>query len=201
VSRGVISISYARSLLWAALFIAVTCCVANIIELLSIDFIHGNPHRTRENAIFMMMLFQPIFGFVAIVGSLIVFSLPQFFQAVLLHFLVQMLGNKARFLVLLALPLTAVLTWYCYDYFTPSDVHLSADDSPDSSPYQHGLTIWRYLAILAIQVPMTLFSFLYFDAAFRCRSKRPVLLVALAAAIIAGGIWGYVGVEGQFRFL
>jgi hypothetical protein len=47
---GCIYRSYARSLLWVALLAAVAIGVAVIVELVFVDFVHGNPHRTQANA-------------------------------------------------------------------------------------------------------------------------------------------------------
>ena len=60
------NISYARSLLWLAFFIAMICGMTNIVELLIVDFIRGNPHRTQANAMLMMVLFTFIWPSVCI---------------------------------------------------------------------------------------------------------------------------------------
>jgi hypothetical protein len=86
------------------------------------------------------------------------------------------------------LPLTAVLTWYCYDYLTPSNLCFAGNCM---EAYEHGLSIWRYMTALAIQTPVTLFSFLYCNTDLCGRSKKPVLLATLAIAIAIGGIYGY----------
>jgi hypothetical protein len=199
MSRRAIFISYAQSFLWVALYMAVIYGITNIAELVFIDFIHGNPHRTQENAISMMIFYTPIFGVVAIIGSILVFSLPQFFQAILTDISMRIFGDRARFYVLIALPFTAILTWYCYDYLTPSNITGPGTD-PDWTPYEHGLTTRRYLMSLAIQAPITLFSFLYLDVGSR-RGKGTILLGALALAVVIGGIWGHMRAEDQFRFL
>ena len=147
----------------------------------------------------MMVFYTPIFGIIAIIRSIIVFALPQFCQAFLIRFLTQTFGDRARFYVLLALPLTAILTWYCYDFST-LDFTFAPNGDSDWTPYQHGLTTRRYLMSLAIQAPVTLFSFLYFNAGSR-RRKRTVLLAALALAVVIGGIWGHMSAEDQIRFL
>jgi hypothetical protein len=88
------------------------------------------------------------------------------------------------------LPLTAVLTWYCYDYLTP-----------DWTLCEHGISISRYLGALAFQVPVTLFSFLYIDAGFRGASKWLIVVAALAIALVVGGICGYVTAQEQIELL
>jgi hypothetical protein len=52
MSKWAINISYAQSLLWVALFMALMSAETNIVELLFIDFVHGNPRRTRETRCF-----------------------------------------------------------------------------------------------------------------------------------------------------
>jgi hypothetical protein len=106
--------------LWIALFIAIIFGVANTVELLFIDFIHVNPHRPQSNALFMMKVNAPIVSAIAALGALLVFTLPQFFQTEIIGGLRRRFGEHARFAVWPALPLTAILTWYCYDYLTPT---------------------------------------------------------------------------------
>lgn len=201
MSKRAIGASYAHSFLWAVLFTAVTVCAMSIAHLVFVDIIHGNPYRTRDDVRTMMVVMTPITGVIAATGSILVFTLPQVFQAVLIGAWYQTLGNRARFVVLPALPLTAVLTWYCYDYLTPSDVGLGISAGPDWTPYQHGISIARYARALAFQGPITLFSFLYFDAGFRGASKWPVLIAALVLTIAGGVIWGHVTAQQQIELL
>jgi hypothetical protein len=74
------------------------------------------------NAMFLMKAYTPVAGIIALIGTFLVFALPQFFQAEVVGALDQIFGDRARFAALLALPLTAVLPWYCYDYLTPSNL-------------------------------------------------------------------------------
>jgi hypothetical protein len=198
VNRRAIVVSYMQSLLWIALFMALMCVETNIVELLFIDFVHGNPHRTQDNAIVMMKAYTPVAGLVAFIGTFLVFTLPQFFQAEMIGALDRICGDRARFAALPALPLTAVLTWYCYDYLTPSNLCFAGNCM---EAYEHGLSISRYVMALAIQAPITLFSFLYFNADLSGRSRKPILLAALAIAVVIGGIWGYARARGQYQFL
>jgi hypothetical protein len=186
MSKRAISASYAHSLLWVVLFAAVTVGVMEITHLVFFDIIHGNPHRTRENVVSMMITTTPTLSVVAVIGSILVFTLPQVFQAVLLAVLHRTLGSRAQFAALAALPLTAVLTWYGYDYLTPS-----------WAPYQHGISVSRYLGALAFQAPVTLFSFLYINAGFRAASKWPIVIAALVLTFAGGGVWGYVTAQQQ----
>lgn len=182
--------SHVRSLFWIALFVAVILGVAIITELVLIDFIHGNPHRTRENVIHMMFLFPAIFSVISLIGVFLVFTIPQVFQAIL----------ASVFGMLLALPITAIITWYCYDYLTPTDFNLGINVEADWAPYKHGLTMQRYFATLAAQSCVTVFTVLYCSTSPRI-SKKSVVLAVLILAIIAGIILGCKMAKGQLQFL
>src|SRR4051794_29254573 len=121
MNRSAVNFSYLQGLLWTALFMAFIKGETNIVSLLFIDFVHGNPYRTQESVIEMMKVDAPLFGIIGFVGTLVVLTLPQFFQAEIAGAAKQAFGDRARFAVLLTLPATAVLTWYCYDYLTPSN--------------------------------------------------------------------------------
>jgi hypothetical protein len=201
MKRGATFVSYSQSLLWIALLMAVVVCVAIIVELVFVDFIHGNPHRTKANALLRMLYTPPILAIVAIVGSFLVFTLPQCFQAIVADVLVRRFGRRSQFGILLALPLTAALAWYCYDYLTPTDFNLAINLPEDWTPYQHGLTLSRYLTMLKVQTPITMFSLLYCDAAIRQASQKSVILAALVLAVVVGVIWGHLLANGQYQFL
>ena len=201
VTSNAIHAMYAQSLAWLTVLAAIICGVANITSLVLIDFVHGNPHRTLENAIVMIVLFTPVFGVIAAVGTVIVFALPQCFQALVSGALVRRFGDKAQLAILLVLPMTAVITWYSYDYLTPSDLNLGINVGPDWRPYQHGLTAARYLSTLVCQTPATLFSIAYVGTARTGLPRNAVVLLALAAAVLAGGFAGHRLAEGQYPFL
>jgi hypothetical protein len=197
----VVVFTYAKSLAWLAILAAVIVGIQNIVGLVLIDFIHGNPHRTQGNAIFMMIVYTPLLRLGALAGVLLVFTLPQYFQATISSALGGRLGSRAQAGVWVALPVTAALTWYCYDYLIPSNVGLAINEWPDWKPYQHGLTLARYGAALAFQVPATLFSVAYATAGAARPSRKTVILLALTAAIIAGTIMGHRAAEVQYQFL
>ena len=200
MSNRAIGASYAHSFLWVLLFTALMVGGMTIAELVFFDVVHGNPNRTRDDVISMMALQAPIVGVIAAIGSILVFALPQAFQAALIALGHRIFDSRARFAVFPALPLTAVLTWYCYDYLTPSDLILGISAGPDWRPYQHGISIARYIRALGYQAPVTLFSFLYIDAEFRGASKWPLLVAALMLTIVTAGIWGYVTAQQQIGF-
>ncbi len=68
-------------------------------------------------------------------------------------------------------------------------------------PYQHGLTLKRYMIMFAIQTPITLFSVLYCDATIRNRSKTPIIVGALLCALMFGAFHGHQMAETQYQFL
>lgn len=201
MEKSAVTTSYAQSLCWVAILMALAIVMLFTVELVFVDLVHGNPHRTREDVISMMIVQTPLFGIIAMIGAFLVFTLPQFFQAGLITVLNRIFGGRARLLVLPALPFTAVLTWYCYDYLTPSDLNLGINAGPDWTPYEHGISSSRYLATMAFQAPITLFSFLYFEAGLRGRSRKPVVIVAMAVAIVLGAVWGHGAAENQYQFL
>jgi hypothetical protein len=201
MNKSAIGASYAHSLLWVVLFTAVTVSVTTIVQLVFVDIIHGDPQRTHKDVIAMVVAETQMLGIIAASGSISAFTLPQVFQAALIAVLHGRFDDRARFVVLAALPLTAVLTWYSYDYLTPSDLELGITAGPNWTPYQHGISVTRYMKALAFQSPVTLFSFLYIDAGFRGASKWPFVIAALVIAIAAGGIWGYVTAQQLIKLL
>jgi hypothetical protein len=191
--------SYMQSLIWVVVFLAMASVAIVVVTVLILDFINDLPYRSPDNAIFILTFYTPIFAISAIIASFLAFAPSQFFQALVLGGS-DRLFDQTRFLVLQALPLTAVLTWYCYDYLTPADLKLAISGGRDLTPHQHGLTTSRYITTLAIQAPITLFSFLYFETGSRGRSKKPILIAALAAAIVVGTIQGFGDAQMQLRF-
>jgi hypothetical protein len=191
--------SYAQSLIWVVLYLTIASIASVIVGVMLLDFVHDLPYRSRDNAIFILTFATPILAVSTIIVSFLVFAPSQFFQAVILGGSDRLFG-QTRFLVLQTLPLTAVLTWYCYDYLTPADIKSIISESRHLIPHQHGLTTSRYMMTLAIQAPITLFSFLYFETGTRGRSKKPILIAALAAAIAVGAIQGFGATQMQLRF-
>ena len=122
MTKGAIYVSYIQSLLWLAPFIAVTGGATIIVGTFFSESVHGNTDGALTIALSTMVHFDfwLILGVFAVLGTFLVFALPQLFQAVLIGVLGPIFGDRARFAVLLVLPLTAVLTWYCSDYLTPS---------------------------------------------------------------------------------
>lgn len=194
-------VAYTQSLVWVASAMAVAVCTTNITELIFVDFIHGDHHRSQENALDMMALFTPILGVAAMIGSFLVFTVPQYVQALLARAFIGRFGSPASFLTLPALPITAILTFYCFDYLTPSNFTLGIDAGPDWMPYQHGLMWHRYLIALSCQTPVTLFSILYCVLGGRPSYRKLAVSTALALAVVCGVLFGHRTALAQYRFL
>jgi hypothetical protein len=198
-NQKALNISFSQSLLWIAVLMAATAAVANVVHLLFVEFIHENSHRSQKNSMELMVISTPILAIISCISAMLVFALPQYIQTVLMRLLSKRSDRIAYIDVLLALPLTAVLTRYFFDYLTPTDFNLGINEGPDWSPYQHGLTARRYLSALVFQAPATLFSILYFGVGPRPVSRKYVVLSALTLAIVTGGILGYLLARQQYQ--
>jgi hypothetical protein len=97
MSKSAVTVSYVQSLLWSALFVAITVGASSIVELMFVDFVHGNPNRSQGNAIFMMVVETPLISAIAIIGFFLVFTLPQLFQAAVINVLNRQFDDRARF--------------------------------------------------------------------------------------------------------
>lgn len=181
-----VAISYAKSLAWIAMLIAAALDVAVSGTILLGEFSHGRPSPPSDVPGLIAILVLTLWV-VATIASLIVFAPVQAFQVLVIGIMQREFGDRARFAALSSLPITAVLTWYCYDYLTPDDFHFGAKFSPGSGPYQNGISVAGYLAALAVQTPLTLFAFLCFEADRQHRPKAPIIIAALVVAIAIGG--------------
>lgn len=177
---------YARAFLWVSLAFTILAATFLYTDLIIVDFVRGNPNRTKANVLLMMIVFPPIIGIFSLIGSVLVLAVPQGFQAALSYLLSTRFSAKADIGILLALPLTSLLTWFCYDYLTPSDLVLGANAPEDWRPYKHGVTTQRYLVALSIQLPITLFSYFYWKAIQNERRRKAVIAAGLTFAAVAG---------------
>ena len=185
-----VAISYAKSLLWIAMLTAVAVDAAVTGGIWLIDVRHG-AHGLQSDVPLIAIVVLTLWV-IATIGSLIMFAPVQAFQLLIIGIMQREFGDRARFAALSSLPITAVLTWYCCEYLTPRTSHTFARIGPSWAPYLSGISIARYLAALAVQTPVTLFAFLYFEADRHGRPKAPLLSAALVVAIAMGGIWIYV---------
>ncbi|WP_434112014.1 hypothetical protein [Paraburkholderia caffeinilytica] len=149
----------------------------------------------------MMVLFPLIIFIVAPIGIFIVFSSSQMIQGFMMRALHPRLGRYSYAFVGLSVPLISIVTWYCYDYLTPTNFNPGINEGADWVPYQHGINLSRYLAAFATQGFVTIFTLLYFEAAVRYRSRKIVILSALFLAIIIGVFLGYREAMNQYQFI
>lgn len=143
--------SFFKSLLWVV--VTITCVVffTSLADVVKTDFLHSNPYRTQRESALMPFIFTPFMFIIALFGIALTFGCSQFVQALLAKNLMKKYGSRSLYGIVLSVPLVAVLSWYCYDYLTPSDVNLGINAGPEWRPYQHGLTMGRYLSMLEFQ--------------------------------------------------
>jgi hypothetical protein len=188
MSRLAINFSYLQSLIWTALFLALIRSEAEITRMLF--RVHVNPHQTGS-LIALMKVVVPAYGIFTFVATFFILTLPQYLQAEIVGASHRAFGDRPWFAALLAWPVTAVLTWYCYRYVYDY-LNVCFGGCVDAEPDDDGLSVLRYFKSLLFQAPITLFSFLYFIAGLRGNSRKPIILGALAATLVAGAIWGYL---------
>jgi hypothetical protein len=194
--------TFLRSLAWVALFIAVATVGSFVVEIIIVDFVHGNPYRTQSNAWAMLASFPPLLAVFAMIYAVLIFALAQALQAFAVRAAMKLFRpREVLVLLLLLLPVTTLFTWFSFDYLTAHDTNLGFQEGADWMPYQHGLTATRYSLALLVQAPVSLFCGLYWWFVDRVKSKRLLLLSALAVALAAGCAMGYRGALNQFQFL
>jgi hypothetical protein len=59
----------------------------------------------------------------------------------------------------------------------------------------------RYLIMLTVQTPISLFSLWHHDTTIRNASKKPVILAALVLAVVVGVLLGHSMAKDQYQFL
>lgn len=121
MSANDIGPSYAKALVWCALFYGLVSGVAGIVELIIVDFIHINPHRMREATLMTMALSTPMIFLIVFLGIFIIFGLPQILQAKTVRAIMVRFGDQYENSIIMILPITAVVTWYCYEYLAPTN--------------------------------------------------------------------------------
>jgi hypothetical protein len=109
-------------------------------------------------------------------------------------------GSRGLYGLAAVVPLAAVLSWYCYDYLTPSNFNLGINIE---TLYEHGLTLNRYLTMFGIQVVITSFSALRWRMQVRENGKAGRLLMVsmCVASFTLGALMGYENALVQYQFL
>jgi len=184
--------SFFTSLAWVVVIITCEILFSRSADVINVDFLHTNPHRTQSSAASMIFTIAPFIFIITLFGIALTFSFSQFVQAFLAKKLMRKYGTRGLYSVVLSVPLVAVLSWYCYDYLTPSG-GLGINCGPEWRPYEHGITMDRYLIMLGIQSFVTLLSI----SRLTMENKRLVtkiylLLVWLGCASIIGFIHGFM---------
>lgn len=195
-----ITMIYLKSLAWILLFIAAAASTYIIFIPVFADFFHGNTSRPLSDTLALIFVIAPILAFIMTIFALLVLAVPQFFEALLTWMMIRKIGDKGGFVTLIALPATAVLTWYCYDYILPHKL-LDIGGYPEWEPYEHGLSLYRFGAVFLAQAFVTLFNFCYLQCQVRQFPKKNVILPVLVLALIAGCLLGYFSARGQYQYL
>lgn len=136
----------------------------------------------------MALISLPIMGMIVAIATVLVFSLPQAFQASFACVIRNRFPGKADFYILFALPFTSLLTWFSWDYLTPSFFGYGAGE--DWNPHEHGLTLKRYLIALAIQTLVSVFSYLFWKSADSPSRRNTLVTTTLLLSMIGGIIFG-----------
>ncbi|MEK6419048.1 MAG: hypothetical protein V4801_05555 [Burkholderia gladioli] len=200
-NRASADVPFFRSLLWIIVFVVLAAAVSTIFSLILTDFVYGNPYRTTRNTLSTMALFSALIGPIATLGILIVFSATQLIQSYAMRTLYPRHGTSAYRFIALMVPVMSIVTWYCYDYLTPSNFDLAINTGPDWVPYRHGLTLDRYGAALACQSAVTAFNLLYFHVATIRRSRNILIASVIVVAVVAGLVIGHRQAVTQNHFV
>jgi len=194
VSLRSVPLSFIKSLTWVAVIISCSSIFWIVTNLIKVDFVHINPNRPQDNAILMMFLYPPTLLVIAFIGVALVFTVSQLVQTFLASVLLRRYGSSGLIGVVLCLPLVSILTWYCFDYLTPTDFNLGINAGAEWVPYQHGLTIQRYLLTLLAQSCVTAFSLVRLALEIQDRNKvnTYVLMVAIIFAASCGSVSSYM---------
>ncbi len=187
-----VSGSLAKSLLWlpvllaAYVFFGLSAMVVRGVSLGVVD-----PREIPLPVLIHTPTFATLFFLAAVIGVILSLGLSQLFSILVMRaaaYLQEWLGLA---LVIAAIPALAIVTWYSYDYLTPSDLELIP--GPEFVPYQYGITQKRYLGALSAQAFVSLFSYtrLKLEDEGRGKMKRNltlVLLVAIAVMAVSRGL-------------
>lgn len=187
--------NYVKSLLWVVLLVVVYIFFAMTADIVYVDVLHINPNRTRSHAISLPFVFTPIVFIIALIGLSLTFSASLLVQGIFTVILTRKFAWPGLYCVLLGVPLVAVLSWYSYDYLTPSDFNLGINEGKDWTPYQHGMSGQRYLKTLLAQFGVSVFATAQLALSLRgmtvtCRNLFFVLCVLAAVVGIVSGISG-----------
>jgi hypothetical protein len=197
------SVKFLRSLLFVAIYISMTLSVANVSESIIIDFISHKFIINQSNAVWIMLFGTVLAFLIAFIGTFIVFTVPQYLHGTLTGILYAKYGPRGLFFAIAAIPMAALLAWYCYDYLTPSDFGRGTSFRTGWVPYKHGITLERYFKTLLIQIPISVFSLvrLWSEKKDKLGFSKYLPFVLLAVAVVGGALLGLYRGGIQLRFL
>ena len=187
--------SFIKSLAWVAVVVACAIAFYLIAASVDVDFLGYRAHHMGGNLAMVLVFFIPFLSVIGFVGVALVFTVPQLLQMVMAAGLMRVYGRRGLVGIVLGLPLLSVVTWYCYDYLTPSDLNLAINTDGDWVPYQHGLNGARYWRTLLAQSAVTLFTLarLLMEQHDRQRMKTLLMSATLFAAACYGAVNAYQG--------
>jgi len=173
---------HARAFAWLILMIGTLLVTMTGVQGVLVHFFLGNPNKIQQQA--LLLAISLTFDFlIATLGLFLVAGASQTVVAVVATLLARHFGRRTQARALLTIPAVAILTWYCFDYLTPSNMVLIP--GPDFVPYQHGLTLSRYAKITAFQTVATTFTVIYATNATK-KIRRWLPLACCGAACVVG---------------
>lgn len=187
--------SFIKSLAWVAVVVACALAFYLLAASVDVDFLGYRAHHMGGNLAMVLLFFIPFVSVIGFVGVALVFTVPQLLQIALAASLMRIYGRRGLVGIVLGLPLLSVVTWYCYDYLTPSDINLAINTDGDWVPYQHGLNGARYWRTLVAQSAVTLFTLarLLMEQHDRKHMKTLLMSATLCAAACYGAVHAYLG--------
>lgn len=186
--------SFIKSLAWVAVVVACALAFYLLAASVDVDFLGYRAHHMGGNLAMVLVFFIPFLSVIGFVGVALVFTVPQLLQMAMAAGLMRVYGRRGLVGIVLGLPLLSVVTWYCYDYLTPSDLNLAINTDGDWVPYQHGLNGARYWRTLLAQSAVTLFTLarLLMEQHDRQHMKTLLMSATLFAAACYGAVNAYL---------
>lgn len=187
--------SFIKSLAWVAVVVACALAFYLLAASVDVDFLGYRAHHMGGNLAMVLVFFIPFLSVIGFVGVALVFTVPQLLQMAMAAGLMRVYGRRGLVGIVLGLPLLSVVTWYCYDYLTPSNLNLAINTDGDWVPYQHGLNSARYWRTLLAQSAVTLFTLarLLMEQHDRKHMKTLLMSATLVAAACYGVVNAYQG--------
>lgn len=164
--------SFYKSLFLISILVSIAIFFSILSNVIFIDFLRVNPNRSQLHAASLPFIFLPIVLICNVLATGVVFSFSQLFQAVITNHFIKKNQRHALYSSALAIPFSAVFSWYCYDYLTPTDFNLGINTDSSWTPYQHGMTVSRYFVMLCLQSCVTFFSIFRFKFEIEARHKH-----------------------------